>query len=248
MPIVPRIIPFVERSVANDDPIESSSARTVLLSVSIQVTIPPSTYLPSSPTFTPSKTPTPTPTPSNTPTFTPSPTPVFTNTPTVTPSPTITPSVTPTFTPVFTQTFTFTPVPACGPTHTSDITLPPQKTANTMKLSINNPHPYPIAIGDVFVVWNNDTGHQTGTDKTLTLTSASIGATTFWTGSVSSPTTSISPNIPGTGLIPPGPTEIIFYFHQTYDNPDKALSEEILINFASNGCQGTNIHKKIGQP
>ena len=114
-----------------------------------------------------------------------------------------------------------------------------------MRLSITNPYSYPILIGNVFVVWNNDSGHQEGTDKTLRLTSASIGGVTFWNGNVVGPSVTISPTIPGTGSIPPGPSEIIFYFHQTYDNPDKALSEEILINLGSNGCQSTVIHKKI---
>jgi hypothetical protein len=117
-----------------------------------------------------------------------------------------------------------------------------------MQLSINNPHPYPIAIGDVFVVWNNDTGHKGGTDKTLRLIGASIGDVMFWNGDIVGPSMTISPTIPGTGLIPPGESQIKFYFHQSYDLPDPSKTEEISINFASNGCQTVNIHKKIGVP
>lgn len=45
--IVPGMVPFVERSVANGNPIEGDSARTILVSVSIVVTAQPSTWVPS---------------------------------------------------------------------------------------------------------------------------------------------------------------------------------------------------------
>jgi hypothetical protein len=112
-----------------------------------------------------------------------------------------------------------------------------------MKMSITNPHAYPILIGNVFVVWNNDSGHQKGGDKTLRLRSASIAGVTFWTGDIYSPSTTIAPSPGVTAAIPPGTSEIIFNFHQTYDNKDN--SEEILINLGSNGCQQSPVHKKI---
>src|SRR5215211_5516062 len=45
LPIIPKLIPFVERSVAKGDPIHAKSARTILVSVAIVVTVPPSTFL-----------------------------------------------------------------------------------------------------------------------------------------------------------------------------------------------------------
>jgi hypothetical protein len=116
-------------------------------------------------------------------------------------------------------------------------------------MTINNPNPYPLHVADVFVVWNNDKGHQTGGDKTLTLLSASLGGTVFWNGSVASPSTTISPTVPGSGWIPAGAsTSIVFNFHQTYDNPDPGFTEEILIHFSTNGCQGVVIHQRINEP
>ena len=248
-PIVPKIVPFLERSdTSANGPITSSSARTVLVSVPIEVTIPPSSFTPYTPTSTPSKTPTPTPTPTDTPTPTPTFTPVFTDTPTSTPTTTPTATITNTPTPSFTPTLEGSPVPACnGLTH-STISLPDWKNApsNTMSMSITNPYSYPIYIGNIFLVWNNDSGHHTGGDKTLILLYASINATMFWdgraTGGVDSYSTTISPNTGLPAFIPPGPSTLTFYFHQTYDDPDG--SEEILINFASNGCQLDPIHEK----
>jgi hypothetical protein len=114
-----------------------------------------------------------------------------------------------------------------------------------MSMTLTNPYPYPITIADVFTVWNYDKGHQTGGDKTLKLISASLGSTVFWNGNSGGPSATISPTIPGTGIIPPNSsTVLIFYFHQTYDNPDPGRAEEILINFSTNGCQNNPIHKR----
>jgi hypothetical protein len=114
-----------------------------------------------------------------------------------------------------------------------------------MVLPITNPYPYPISIGSVYVVWNNDSGHQTGS-KILRLISASIGGVTFWTpvppsDGISSSSATIFPNPGLTALIPPGPSTIVFTFHQSYDNFDG--SEEILINLSTNGCQSYPIHE-----
>lgn len=40
-PIIPRLVPFIQRSVANGNPIQGKSARTVLVAISIVVTAPP---------------------------------------------------------------------------------------------------------------------------------------------------------------------------------------------------------------
>ena len=96
LPIVPKLIPFAKRSQDNTppNPIKAKSARTILVSVAIVVTVPPSTFLPSTPTATATVPPTPTFTPSNTPTNTATNTPIATNTPSLTPTRTPTPTIT----------------------------------------------------------------------------------------------------------------------------------------------------------
>ncbi len=44
-PIIPKIVPFIARTSANGNPVEGVSARTILVSVSIVVTVPPSTWI-----------------------------------------------------------------------------------------------------------------------------------------------------------------------------------------------------------
>lgn len=50
-PIVPRIVPFLERSVASGDPITATSARTIIVGISIEVTSPPGSGPPPPGTF-----------------------------------------------------------------------------------------------------------------------------------------------------------------------------------------------------
>jgi hypothetical protein len=107
-------------------------------------------------------------------------------------------------------------------------------------MTITNPNVYPITVQDVFVVWNQDKGHQVGSDKSLILQSASLGATPFWTGTNAGPSTTLTPTspltIPGNGTI----STITFTFNQSYDSFDN--SEEILINLSTPGCEGFPIH------
>jgi hypothetical protein len=249
LPILPKLIPFAERSNVNNNPIKAKSARTILVSVAIIVTVPPSTYQPSTPTATATVN-TPTFTPSNTPTSTATNTPIFTSTPsltptlTLTPTRTLTPTVTNTPTITFTPTITPTPVAGCsliGQNGLGTITV----SGNSMTMTITNSQVYPITIKDVFVVWNNDKGHQVGNDKGLTLLNASLttptGTTVFWTGTNTGPSTTLtSPSlltIPGNGAV----TTITFTFDQTYDKMDR--SEELLINLSTPGCELTPLHK-----
>ncbi|HJR80339.1 MAG TPA: TadE family protein [Anaerolineales bacterium] len=243
LPIVPRIVGFLERSADNGNAIRGQSARTVLVSVSIQVTAPPPQYTPSTSTFTPSPVATATNTPTDTPTNTPSPTLVVSNTPSFTPSPTLTltatlsPTVTSTRTPSFTPSPTRTRVLSCNSAHGS-ITLPGN---NTMTMTISNPNAWPMTMQDVFVVWDHDRGHLQGNDKSLILQSASLGGTPFWTGTNTGPSTTLSPT--STLNIPAGSTvTIVFSFHQAYDRSDG--SEEILINLSNPGCENFPIHVK----
>jgi Flp pilus assembly protein TadG len=238
LPIVPRIVGFLERSDSKSNPITAQSARTILVSVAIQVTAPPSTYTPSTPTWTPSPIVTPTFTPSNTPTQTASLTPEVSNTPSLTPSVTLSPTVTLTRTPSLTPSATSTRVPSCNSSH-GNITL----SGSTMTMTITNPNAFPLTVADLFVVWNHDKGHSVGNDKTLQLVSAQLlpNPTPFWTGSSAGPSATIDPPAPVT--IPANGTfTIVFTFNQEYDRPDG--SEEILINLSNPGCEGYPIHAK----
>jgi TadE-like protein len=242
LPIIPKLIPFAKRSQDNTppNPIKAKSARTILVSVAIVVTVPPSTYLPSTPTATATVN-TPTFTPSNTPTNTLTNTPIFTNTPSLTPTRTLTPTVTNTSTITITPTNTPIPptvVPVCNNVQHGTITL----SGDTMTMTITNPNVYTITVQDIFVVWNHDKGHQVGADKGLILQSASMSGslTPFWTGNSLGPSdtlTSVTPlTIPGNGTV----STITFTFNQSYDKFDS--SEELLINLSTPGCEGFPIH------
>ena len=103
-----------------------------------------------------------------------------------------------------------------------------------MTLTIQNPNAWPIRIQDMLVTWDHDRGHQTGNDKDLDLLSASMGATTFWTGNEDGPSAGLTPT--ATLTIPPGSTvTLTFTFHQSYDRSDG--SEQIYINLATPGCE-----------
>jgi hypothetical protein len=231
-PIVPKLVPFIERSEAKGDPIEAKSARTILVAVSIQVTAPPQTWLPSTPTFTFTPTKTPTSTPTKTPTSTATATSGFTSTSTPIPSSTLSPTITTTPTIFLSPTNTPTTVANCAMTHGAI-----QISGNTMTLTITSPVPSPVEIQDIFVMWNSDKGHQTGGDKTLKLQSVSLGGV-IWNGTSNGPSVTINPS--PAAFIPAGTSTLTFTFNQSYDNFD--FTEEILINLAAPGCTGSPIH------
>jgi len=225
-----KLLPFTPQTIS------ASSARTILLSVAIEVTAPPVTFVASTPTDTPSPTPTGTDTATATNTPTATDTPIYTYTPSKTPTRTLTPTVTrtPTITPTFTQAPTT--VPSCTAVTHGPIT----KTGNTMSITITNNEPFPLTFNDVTVTWNDDKGHQTGGDKTLKLQSASLGGTVFWSGSISGQSTY---TIDASPIIPAGPgttVTLTFSFHQSYDNFDG--TENIYINLLTPGCEGDPIH------
>ena len=243
LPIVPRIVGFLERSDSRLNPIKAQSARTVLVSVAIYVTAPTVVFLPDTSTPTPTPLVTDTPTATNSPTSTSTPTPLISDTPsltptfTLTPTATLSPTVTTTRTPSLTPSPTRTRVPSCNTSH-SAINIPGD---NTMTMTISNPNTWPLTIQDLFVVWDHDRGHQTGNDKFLLLQSVSIGGTTFWTGSDDGQSLSITPT--SSVAIPAGSSvTIVFTFHQSYDRSDG--SEEININLSNPGCEGFPIHEK----
>jgi hypothetical protein len=108
---------------------------------------------------------------------------------------------------------------------------------NTMTMTITNPYAFPLTTGPGTVTWNDDKGHKTGTDKTLSLQSITIASTSVWTGSSSNVST-----IPFTTpvVIPANSTvTITFTFHQSYDNLDG--TEKIYINLTTPGCEANPI-------
>ena len=232
-PVVPKIVPFIARTAANGNPVRGVSARTILVSVEIVVTVPPSTWI--APTSTPTETATPTAT--STPTSTPTVTPTlqFTETPSLTPSITITPSRTVTPTTSVTPTLTLTNVPYCA-----TIKGPLSLSGNTMILTIDNPYPWPLTTGEGIVTWNHDKGHKTGTDKTLNLSRITIAGTTVWSGN---PNPSLGPSQTFTNpaVIPANSsTTFVFTFHQEYDNWDNPKTEYVSVLVTTPGC--TNVY------
>jgi len=106
-----------------------------------------------------------------------------------------------------------------------------------MNMTITNPYAFPLTTGDGTVTWNNDKGHQTGGDKTLSLQSIVIGSTTVWTGNSSNVSTMLFST---PAIIPANTTvTITLTFHQSYDNLDG--TEDIYINLSTPGCTGNPI-------
>lgn len=229
-PIVPKIVPFIARTEANGNPVRGESARTILVSVEIVVTVPPSTWI--APTSTPTNTPTPTltPSPTNTPTLTPSP--EISDTPSITPTKTITPTPSRTPTKTATPTTSVTAVPYCA-----NISGTLSLSGNTMVMTFTNPYPWPLTTGDGSVTWNHDKGHQKGGDKSLQLMTINLSGTVVWNSGPTAPSVSTQPwTTPA--VIPANATNttVVFTFHQSYDNWDSSIPESVTINVTTNGC------------
>lgn len=90
---------------------------------------------------------------------------------------------------------------------------------------------------DITVTWNDDKGHQAGSDKTLRLQRITVGAVTIWTGDSGNRSTF---TLPTTATLPPGNTTISFFFHQSYDNRDG--TERVLINLLTPGCENSPVN------
>ncbi len=245
---IPQLKPFT---------ITSSSARTLLVSISIQVTSPPTVWVGFIPTHTATNTATATRTPTSTPTPTSTSTPTNTSTPTATrtptrtptgtlPTPTNTSTPTATFTPTNTATATLTPTITSTPTITPTPTLTPTALAcagvthgalltsgSTMTMTINNPTGAVLQGSNITVYWNSTLGGNG--NKPISVVSASLSTAGGWSGL---PLTSSPATIPGWNpAIPMGPSTITIDFNGTYSNLNG--SEEITIDLsATNGCQG----------
>jgi hypothetical protein len=100
-----------------------------------------------------------------------------------------------------------------------------------MFMTFNNSTGSAITIQSITVFWNHDKGHETSGDKSLQLTSVTLGSQ-IWSGTSFGPSQTINPS--GTVTIPTGVSTLIFGFDTSYDNPDG--TEEILINLAAAGC------------
>lgn len=115
------------------------------------------------------------------------------------------------------------------------VTLDPlRQSGGGMAVTINNPLTEFLQIANISVTWNHDKGHQTGSDKTLRLQSASLGSV-FWTGDQTGPTYTYTITPPSAIFIPPGSSTLLFTFHQTFDRWDN--TEQVTINLSTPGCE-----------
>jgi hypothetical protein len=108
-----------------------------------------------------------------------------------------------------------------------------QRNNGNMTVSINNPLIQFLQLVEVTLTWNHDQGHQTGSDKTLRLQSASVGST-FWTGNESGPTYTIIPS--SAIFVPPSSSTMVFVFtfHQSFDRWDG--TEQVTIKLFTPEC------------
>jgi len=154
------------------------------------------------------------------------------------------------------SSFTLNGLPCSGgsplPTSTPTLTLTPSITpslvgcaqvthgplvitngSNTMSMTITNPLAVSLDVQDVTVSWNGNNGRSGGAGgRALPLTGASLGSS-FWSGSVTATSYTITPTS-GSLTIPPGTSTIIFTFQYNYANQDG--TERIFINLATAGC------------
>lgn len=144
------------------------------------------------------------------------PPPTLTFTPSSTPFPTNTPSITPTL------------ISCSGLTGVSHGPLIFKD--NVMEMSINNQTGYTLTAAQIYLEWNHDTGHGSGSDLGLRLRQIMF-AEQVWNGDIQTPSASIPSYYPS---IPLGISNIQFIFHQNYDQTDG--TERIIVNIGTPGC------------
>ncbi len=214
--------------------IVSASARTFLISIPILGSALPTGFAAESPT--PSRMPSPIPV-SDTPTI------VLIATSTRIPSSGGTPSnpiptnagpptlaFTPSNTPLPTKSPTITPTPISCSGLTGISHGPLTFSENIMEMKINNKSGYTLSTAQIYVEWNHDRGHETGSNLTLHLRQVVL-ANQAWEGDVQTPSAYLPAYYP---MIPPGESTIRFVFNQTYDLTDG--TERIIINIGTPGC------------
>lgn len=228
VPIVP-LVPLEPMTI------ESSSSRTILVDIDIEVTAVPqswdgSTSTPTNtPTFTPTNTPTETSTPTETPTSTPtslySPTP--SNTPTVTNTPTNTFTPTITFTPTATGTPTFTPSPTATPIECFISHNGLSITQNKMLLTVHNDSNYPITISSMTIFYDATSPAGQG------LTAIYAGGTLIWDDFRTGSPVTVSSFLVNEPIAPWSSVALKMFFEK---NIKVTGTENIMISFVENGC------------
>lgn len=228
VPIVP-LVPMEPMTI------ESSSSRTILIDIAIDVTAVPqgwdgSTSTPSNtPTPTPTNTPTETPTPTATPTDTPTPlfSPTPSNTPTITNTPTNTYTPTITNTPTATGTATYTPSPSATPIacYISHDGL--SITQNKMLLTVHNNSDYPITISDITIFYDSTSPSGQG------LSTVYASGTLIWEGFKTGSPVTISSFIVNEPIAPWSSAALKMFFEK---NIKVTGMENIMISFIENGC------------
>jgi Flp pilus assembly protein TadG len=227
-PIVP-LVPLEPMTI------ESSSSRTILVDIDIEVT--PDVLGLEVPTSTPTNSPTPTAT--NTPTNTPTPTatstatatsfysPTPSKTPTNTYTPTNTSTPTNTYTPSATATVTNTPAPTgtpieCFISH-SGISI----TQNKMLLTVHNDSDYPITISEMTVFYNNSSPSGQG------LSTIYAGGTIIWDDFDTGSPVTISSFLVDEPIDPWSSVALKLFFQKKLKTNG---TENIMISFIENGC------------
>jgi hypothetical protein len=108
-------------------------------------------------------------------------------------------------------------------------------------MTVTNPHGFTLVMQNVTVTWNEDKGHKTGTDKTLTLQVAWVNGAAFWTGSTPANQSTIT--LGSLQAFPPGTSTIKFTFDQSYDNPE--VGDRVYINWFTPGCEGNPVDSNL---
>jgi hypothetical protein len=222
-------------SIVPLDPLEivSSSARTFLVSIPILGSAVPTGF--SAETSTPSRIPT-----ERFDTNTPTTAPLLTST---SPPSNIT-AVAGTATIALPPTLTFTPSRTPLPTHTPSITPtyiscsgiagvshgPLRIRDNVMEMAIINNTNHVLSTTQIYVEWNNDGGHQEGSDHSLHLRQITLGDQ-IWNGDIFAPSQYIPDFHP---TVPLGESVIRFTFGQKYDLADG--TERIILTLGTPGC------------
>jgi hypothetical protein len=101
---------------------------------------------------------------------------------------------------------------------------------NYMEMNIFNNTNHILSTAQLYVEWNYDNGHQSGSDKTLRLRQITLGEHA-WEGDLLSPSKFFTDFYPP---IPQGGSTIRFIFHQTYEHPDG--TERIILTIGTPGC------------
>jgi hypothetical protein len=214
--------------------IESSSSRTILVDIDIDVTAPPSGWdgSTSTPSNTPTSTPTNTPTNTSTPTDTPTSTPTLlysptaSNTPTETHTPTITFTPTDTFTPTATGTATQTPTVTTTPIQCFVSHAGVSITQNKMLLTIHNDSNSPITISEITVFYDASSPGGQG------LSAIYAGGTLIWDNFITGSPVTVS-TLSNTPIDPWSSVALKLFFEK---NIKVTGAENMMISFVENGC------------